>query len=129
MMDEINRLNGALEECEKREPKVIEKIAETKETVTVTVNNEKWIVPFEFGKSTLTSAAKFILNQIGENSIVEITATASPEGSKEFNQRLSEMRAAKVSDFLTKKGIKVASAEGKGVDPEKGRTAIVTTVQ
>ena len=77
----------------------------------------------------MTPAAVFILNQIGENSVVEITATASPEGSKEFNQKLSEMRAAKVSDFLTKRGVKVASAEGKGVDSEKGRTAIVITVQ
>jgi outer membrane protein OmpA-like peptidoglycan-associated protein len=129
MINEISYLNGRLDECEKREPQIkeVEKVVE--KPVTVVQGTTKWIVPFEKGKSTLTPAAKFILNQIGENSIVEITATASPEGSKEFNQRLSEMRAAKVSDFLTKKGIKVASAEGKGVDPEKGRTAIVITVQ
>ena len=126
MMDEINRLNGALEECEKREPKVIEKIVETKETVTVTVNNEKWIVPFEFGKSRLTPGAIFILNQIGNDAIVDVTATASPEGSKEYNQKLSEMRAAKVKDYLEKRGVKVKSAVGKGVDPVNGRTAIVT---
>ena len=126
MMDEINRLNGALEECEKREPKVIEKIVETKETVTVTVNNEKWIVPFEFGKSTLTPGAVFILNQIGNDAIVDVTATASPEGSKAYNQKLSEMRAAKVKDHLEKRGVKVKSAVGKGVDPVNGRTAIVT---
>ena len=124
MMDEINRLNGALEECEKREPKVIEKIVETKETVTV--NNEKWIVPFEFGKSTLTQGAVFILNQIGNDAIVDVTATASPEGSKAYNQKLSEMRAAKVKDHLEKRGVKVKSAVGKGVDPVNGRTAIVT---
>jgi outer membrane protein OmpA-like peptidoglycan-associated protein len=71
----------------------------------------------------------FILNQIGENSVVEITATASPEGAEKFNQKLSENRAKTVADFLNNRGIKVASAEGKGVDPEKGRTAIVITVQ
>jgi outer membrane protein OmpA-like peptidoglycan-associated protein len=129
MLDEISYLNGRIAECESREPQIkeVEKIVE--KTVTVNENNSKWVVPFEFGKSTLTPAAVFILNQIGEDSIVEVTATASPEGNKEFNQRLSEMRAAKVSDFLTKRGVKVASAEGKGVDPEKGRTAIVITVQ
>jgi outer membrane protein OmpA-like peptidoglycan-associated protein len=129
MINEISYLNGKLAECESRESEVkeVEKIVE--KTVTVTQGTTKWIVPFERGKSTLTPAAVFILNQVGENSIVEITATASPDGSKEFNQRLSEMRAARVSDFLTKRGIKVASAEGKGVDPEKGRTAIVVTVQ
>ena len=124
MIDEINRLNGALEECEKREPKVVEKII--KETVTVTVNNEKWIVPFDFGKSTLNSAALFILNQIGNDAIVDVTATASPEGSKEYNQKLSEMRAARVKDHLEKRGVKVKSAVGKGVDAVNGRTAIVT---
>ena len=124
MMDEINRLNGALEECEKREPKVVERTI--KETVTVTVNNEKWIVPFEFGKSTLTPGAVFILNQIGNDAIVDVTATASPEGSKAYNQKLSEMRAAKVKDHLEKRGVKVKSAVGKGVDPVNGRTAIVT---
>ena len=132
MINEISYLNGRLDECEKREPKVIEKIVEVQAPSTnseAVVTPEKWIVPFENGKSRLTPEAMFILNQIGEDSIVEITATASPEGSKEFNQKLSEMRAAKVSDFLTKKGVKVASAEGKGVDPEKGRAAIVITVQ
>ena len=133
MINEISYLNGRLAECESREPKVVEKIVEVPTPVTnseaTSVKSEKFIVPFEFGKSRLTPEAVFILNQIGEDSIVEVTATASPEGSKEFNQRLSEMRAAKVSDFLTKRGIKVASAEGKGVDPEKGRTAIVITVQ
>lgn len=129
MISEIDRLNGALSECESREPQVKEVERVVEKTVTVNEPNTKWIVPFEFGKSSLTPAAVFILNQIGEDSIVEITATASPEGSKEFNQKLSEMRAAKVSDFLTKRGVKVASAEGKGVDSEKGRTAIVITVQ
>lgn len=129
MISEIDRLNGALSECESREPQVKEVERVVEKTVTVKESNTKWIVPFEFGKSSLTPAAVFILNQIGENSVVEITATASPEGSKEFNQKLSEMRAAKVSDFLTKRGVKVASAEGKGIDSEKGRTAIVITVQ
>lgn len=124
MMDEINRLNGALEECHSQQPKVVEKII--KETVTVTVNNEKWIVPFEFGKSTLTNEAIFILNQIGNDAIVDVIATASPEGGKEYNQKLSEMRAARVKDYLEKRGVKVKSAVGKGVDAVNGRTAIVT---
>lgn len=129
MIDEIDRLNGALSECESREPQIkeVEKIVE--KTVTVTQGTNKWIVPFEFGKSSLTPEAVFILNQIGDNSIVDIVATATPEGGEEFNQRLSEMRAAKVADFLTKRGIKVASAVGKGIDPATGKTAIVTTVQ
>jgi hypothetical protein len=77
----------------------------------------------------LTPEAKFILNQIGEDSIVEVTATATPQGGKEYNQKLSEERADSVAKFLTNRGVKVASAVGKGIDPVNGKTAIVTTVQ
>jgi hypothetical protein len=127
MIGEIDRLNGALSECESRKPKVVEKIA--KEEVTVTVGTVKWVVPFANGKSTLSEEAVFILNQIGEDSIVDVVATASPNGSKEFNQKLSEKRAATVADYLTNRGVKVNSAVGKGVDASTGRTAIVTTVE
>jgi hypothetical protein len=61
--------------------------------------------------------------------IVDVTATASPSGTKAFNQKLSEKRAKAVADFLTSRGVKVNSAVGKGVDPVSGRSAVVTTVQ
>lgn len=137
MMDEINRLNGALEECEKREPKVIERIikvpAEAPKTAAVTTvatkNGEKWIVPFATASAKLSNEAKFILNQVGNDAIVDIVATASPSGSEKFNQKLSEARAKAVADFLTNRGVKVNSAVGKGVDAKSGKTAVITTVQ
>ena len=137
MVSEIDRLNGALAECESREPKVIEKIVEvpaqttnTEETATVeTTNGDKWIVSFANASAKLTNEAKFVLNQIGEDAIVDVTATASPSGTKAFNQKLSEKRAKAVADFLTSRGVKVNSAVGKGVDPVSGRSAVVTTVQ
>jgi len=140
MIGEIDRLNGALLECEKREPKVIEKIVEVpaqtattnaQEDATVTsTNGDKWTVSFANGSAKLTPEAKFILNQIGNDAIVDVVATASPRGTKEFNQKLSEKRAKAVADFLTnKRGVKVNSAVGKGVDPVSGRTAVVTMAQ
>ena len=139
MISEIDRLNGALAECESREPKVIEKIVEVpaqtattnaEETATVeTTNGDKWIVSFANASAKLTNEAKFVLNQIGEDAIVDVTATASPSGTKAFNQKLSEKRAKAVADFLTSRGVKVNSAVGKGVDPVSGRSAVVTTVQ
>jgi flagellar motor protein MotB len=137
MISEIDRLNGALAECESREPKVIEKIVEvpaqttnTEETATVeTTNGDKWIVSFANASAKLTNEAKFVLNQIGEDAIVDVTATASPSGTKAFNQKLSEKRAKAVADFLTSRGVKVNSAVGKGVDQVSGRSAVVTTVQ
>ena len=134
MIAEIDRLNGALAECESREPqvKVVEKIVEVKvpaNTAAVVTNGEKWIVTFATASSTLTNEAKYILDQVGNDAIVDVVATASPDGSADFNQKLSERRAAAVADYLTNRGVKVNSWEGKGVDPKTGRAAIVKTLQ
>jgi hypothetical protein len=133
MIDEISRLNGALSECEARGPKIIEKVVEAPaqpETASVeSVNGEKWIVAFENASSEISSEAEFILNQIGEDSIVEVVATASPIGTEAFNQKLSEERAEAVANYLTNRGVKVSNAVGKGIDPVKGRTAVVTMAQ
>jgi hypothetical protein len=132
MIAEIDRLNGALAECESREPQVIEKIVEVKvpaNTAAVVTNGERWIVTFATASSTLTNEAKYILDQVGNDAIVDVTATATPSGTKQFNQKLSEKRAKAVADFLTNRGVKVNSAVGKGVDAERGKTAVVTTVQ
>ena len=142
MISEIDRLNGALAECESREPKVVEKIV-VKE-VPVTVDGQKvvvdengtpvtngtdrdaWIVPFNNNSAYLNVEAHFILNQIGRNSVVDIVATASTTGTDEYNQKLSEWRAKSVATYLKGRGVKVNSAVGKGKNPESGRVAIVT---
>jgi hypothetical protein len=134
MIAEIDRLNGALAECESREPqiRVVEKIVEVQapaNTATVVTNGEQWVVTFATASSTLTNEAKFILDQVGNDAIVDVVATASPDGSASFNQKLSEMRAARVKDYLENRGVKVNSAVGKGVDPKTGRAAIVKTLQ
>lgn len=133
MIDEINRLNGALAECESREPKVIEKVvtvkAEEPATATIATANDVWMVTFTTGSAVLSPEAKYILNQIGNDAIVDVTATASKEGTATFNQKLSEKRAKVVADYLTNRGVRVNSAEGKGVNPETGRSAIVKTLQ
>jgi flagellar motor protein MotB len=131
MIGEIDRLNGALAECESREPevRVVEKVVKEKEQVTVSAGTVKWVVPFANGSAEISPEGEFILNQIGNDAIVDVVATASPSGTKEFNQKLSEKRAKAVSDWLTNRGVKVNSAVGKGVDPVSGRTAVVTTAQ
>jgi len=135
MIGEIDRLNGSLEECrkEKNNVKVIEKIIEKRipvtETATIASNTDKWIVTFTKGNSKLSNESKFILNQIGQNAIVDVIATASPEGSAKYNQRLSDKRAKNVADYLTERGVKVNSYKGLGENTETGKTAIVTTVK
>ena len=139
MIGEIDRLNGALAECEKREPKVIEKIVKVEvpsqtapATAAVAVaskNGETWIVQFANSSAKLSPEAKFILDKVGNDAIVDVTATATPAGSKTFKQKLSEKRAKAVADYLTNRGVKVKSAVGNGVDAKKGKTAVVTTAQ
>ena len=133
MISEIDRLNGALSECESREPKVIEKIvevpAQAETAIVATANGEKWVVAFANASSEITPEGAFVLNQIGNDAIVDVVATASPIGTEAFNQKLSEKRAKAVADFLTNRGVKVNSAVGKGIDPVSGRTAVVTMAQ
>lgn len=128
MVSEIDRLNGALSECEKREPKVVEKVIVQEALVTNAVaagNENTWVVTFETGSSRLSIEDFFILNQIERTATVDIVATASPEGTAEFNQKLSEDRAKAVADHLSSRGVKINSAVGKGVDATTGRSAIV----
>ena len=128
MNNEINYLHGKLDECEKREPKLVERIVEKK--VAVPTNTE-WFVQFAQKSAELTAEAKATLDKIGEDLVVDVIGTSSPEGNAEFNQRLSEKRAAVVADYLTKRGVKVNSCVGKGVQIglATNRLAIVTVAQ
>ena len=128
MISEIDRLNGALSECEKREPKLVERIVEKK---VVVPTNTEWFVQFAQKSAELTAEAKATLDKIGEDLVVDVIGTSSPEGDAEFNQRLSEKRAAVVADYLTKRGVKVNSWVGKGVQIglATNRLAIVTVAQ
>ena len=130
MNNEIDRLNSVLAECEKREPKVIEKVIIKEVTPSVANDDTKWVVTFAENSSVLTPEAMYILNQIGNDAIVDIVATASMTGSDEYNQKLSEKRAAVVSNYLTNnRGVRVNSAVGKGKNAESGRVAIVTNTK
>jgi hypothetical protein len=139
MLGEINRLNGALSECENRPPKVVEKVVvkeapvqtapATAAVAVATKNGEKWVVSFTNGSAKLSNEAKFVLDQVGNDAIVDVTATATPIGGKEYNQKLSERRAKAVADYLTNRGVKVNSAVGKGADAKSGKTAVVSTLQ
>lgn len=94
---EINNLKKALDECSKRPAK------------TATATNLQPTVIFRQGKSVVDPAqvasieliANYMKNHKDAN--VEIKGYASPEGSKELNQRLSEKRAEAVKDILVKK--------------------------
>jgi hypothetical protein len=131
MISEIDRLNGALSECESRQPQVVERVVEIPgdNTTIIKTANDFWLVTFETAKADLSTEAKYILNQIGNDAIVDVVGTASEDGTAEFNQKISEERAAKVADYLTNRGVKVNSWKGVGVNPLTGRAAVVKTLQ
>lgn len=127
MLDEISRLNGALTECENREPKVIEKAVAIE---TPVIQQADTYVFFAYDSSELDDRAKEELNKIGQNGIYDIIAFASNEGSKEYNLALSQRRADAVKAYLENRGCKINSAVGKGVafGLTTGRVAVVTAV-
>ena len=125
MLSEIDRLNQEL--AKKPNEVVVEKVV-TKEVENVVTTDEGTYVFFAYDDATLDDRAKVTLDKLGENGVYDVVAYASSEGSTEYNQRLSERRAAAVADYLTNRGCKVNSWEGRGVQfgTTTGRVAVVT---
>ena len=124
MTNEINRLNSELD----KKPTEVIKYVEVIKTDTVRSDimlPVTYVVQFAKNSSVLSDDAKNVLD--GIHGSVNITASASPEGTKDYNKKLSEKRAAVIADYLTKKGIKVNSYEGIGSkDGNSNRIAIIT---
>lgn len=129
MSDEINRLNDEIASLRSSaNPQVVEKIVD--KSVTIIRPNE-WFVQFAQGSAELTNTAIGVLNSIENGITVKVVGTASPEGADATNKSLSDKRAEVVADFLTKKGVKVESWSGKGVQngASTNRLAIITLVR
>lgn len=115
---EIDALNAQINELRNRKPEVITKEI-VKEVPSVKVKeftvSDLVFVTFAQGKSNLTREAKAALNNVKEGSHVQVIGTASPEGSKEINDRLSQARADVVANYLKSRGVNIDEATGKGV--------------
>lgn len=130
---EIDALNAQINELRNRKPQVVTKetVKEiVKEVPTVKVKeftvSDLVFVTFAQGKSTLTNDAKKALNNVKQGVHVQVVGTASPEGSKELNDRLSQARADVVANYLKGRGVIVDEATGKGVQgTTSNRLAVV----
>ena len=115
---EIDALNAQINELRNRKPEVITKEI-VKEVPSVKVKeftvSDLVFVTFAQGKSNLTNDAKAALNNVKEGVHVQVVGTASPEGPKELNDRLSQARADVVANYLKGRGVIVDEATGKGV--------------
>ena len=121
MNDEINNLKA---ELAKKPTEIVKEVVKT-EVVTNTIGNT--VVFFAQNSSELTGTAMAELSKIPSGSKVSIIGSASPEGSAEYNQKLSEKRAETVSKFLSRNGVIVENCIGTGVtDTTSGRIATIT---
>ena len=119
---EIDALNARIKELDSKQAVVKEVI---KNTSVTNVVESTYIVTFAKSKSYLTDEAKKNLDKITGTVVIE--ASASPEGTTKFNQKLSEDRANVVKSYLESRGVKVTKATGLGVvGNESNRIAIIT---
>lgn len=124
---EIDALNAQINELRNRKPEVITKeiVKEVPAVKEFTVSDLVFVT-FAQGKYVLTNEAKVALDNVKAGSHVQVVGTASPEGSAELNQRLSENRAKVVADYLSSRGVIVDEATGKGVQgTTSNRLAVV----
>ena len=125
---EIDALNARIKELDLRPvavKEVIKNVPATNSTANVNAVEKTYIVTFAKSKADLTNAAKANLDKITGTVVIE--ASASPEGTTKFNQKLSEDRANAVKSYLESRGVKVTKATGLGVvGNESNRIAIVT---
>lgn len=127
MLDEINMLKEDLAKKPKEVvvDKVVEKVVE--KPVTVATKAPVYVF-FAQNSAELSDTAKQTLDTV--EGTVEVTATASPEGTKQYNQKLSERRANVVKDYLEARNVKVTKAEGLGVTgKDSGRVAVVVVAE
>ena len=113
MNDEINSLRSKLA----KKPKEVVK------TVTNTVDNRTFVIFFAQNSDELTPTAKEVLDKI--SGTVDVTGFASPEGTSEYNLKLSERRANAVANYLKNKGVTVDVVTGLGVQGKATNRVVI----
>lgn len=123
--NEIARLNA---ELNKKPQEVVREVVKIVPQTQIVDND--FVVNFSQGSSELTEKAVKTLDLVSSNATVQIIATASPEGTNEINQKLSENRAERVASYLVNRGVNVKSAKGLGcTGSDSQRVAKIFVVQ
>lgn len=139
--DQINKLRAENSDLASKNAELVNTVAKKDGEITVYKNelaglrnenatlrsNVKWVVEFEQNSSVLTPRAKEELNKIDTKTAVRVVASASPEGTVEYNEKLSQARADAVAEYLRSRGVVVETADGLGVvDNNSNRISKVT---
>ena len=125
---DVDKLNAEINDLRARQPETVTKVVEkvvTKEVAVKTVYQPVYVVAFDFAKAELDQAARDVLNAIPADAVVDVQGEASYPGAKKFNQKLSERRASVVTEYLTKRGVKVANSNGVGATGHQIVTVVV----
>ena len=121
---DVDKLNAEINDLRARQPETITKVV-TKEVAVKTVYQPVYVVAFDFAKDKLDQAGRDVLDAIPADAVVDVQGEASYPGTKEFNQKLSERRASVVTEYLTKRGVKVANSNGVGATGHQIVTVVV----
>ena len=125
---DVDKLNAEINDLRARQPETVTKVVEkvvTKEVAVKTVYQPVYVVAFDFSKAELDQAARDVLDAIPADAVVDVQGEASYPGAKKFNQKLSERRASVVTEYLTKRGVKVANSNGVGATGHQIVTVVV----
>ena len=125
---DVDKLNAEINDLRARQPETVTKVVEkvvTKEVAVKTVYQPVYVVAFDFAKDKLDQAGRDVLDAIPADAVVDVQGEASYPGSKKFNQKLSERRASVVTEYLTKRGVKVANSNGVGATGHQIVTVVV----
>ena len=125
---DVDKLNAEINDLRARQPETVTKVVEkvvTKEVAVKTVYQPVYVVAFDFAKDKLDQAGRNVLDAIPADAVVDVQGEASYPGAKEFNQKLSERRASVVTEYLTKRGVKVANSNGVGATGHQIVTVVV----
>lgn len=128
LIEENKRLT---EELQKKPTEVVRDVVKEVEVVktnVITVSN-KYVVLFGKGSSELTDTAKSTLDEVPQNVDVIVEATASPEGLKSYNKKLSQKRADNVAKYLKERGVNVIEANGLGTTGKDSQRVAVVTIK
>ena len=125
---DVDKLNAEINDLRARQPETVTKVVEkvvTKEVAVKTVYQPVYVVAFDFAKDKLDQAGRNVLDAIPADAVVDVQGEASYPGAKKFNQKLSERRASVVTEYLTKRGVKVANSNGVGATGHQIVTVVV----
>ena len=121
---DVDKLNAEINDLRARQPETVTKVV-TKEVAVKTVYQPVYVVAFDFSKAELDQAGRDVLDAIPTDAVVDVQGEASYPGAKKFNQKLSERRASVVTEYLTKRGVKVANSNGVGATGHQIVTVVV----